>query len=121
MPKTSPLAARLKPAYALELDGEKYELVFDYNAVAEAEAETGGMVNLLHGILYLNSMSALQLRGLFYAALKPKQPKITLAEAGSLINLETMPLIMAGLAEAWKLSMPEAAKNPTDAGSAPGE
>lgn len=108
----------VQPSATLEIEGQKYSLVYDYNAIAEAEAVCGGQVNLLHGIsaLFLNTMSALQLRGILYAALKPLQPDITLAEAGALIKINTMPAIMTAIGEAWALSMPEQPKeNPPGA------
>lgn len=123
MPKTKPaVISAVQPSATFEIDGKKLHLVYDYNAIAEAEAETGGTVNLLHGIsaLFLNTMSALQLRGLFYAALKPKQPTVTLAEAGSMIRINTLPQIMEAISAAWAASMPTESKaNPPGAGTTP--
>lgn len=133
MPNEKPSVTRaVQPSATLEIDGEKYQLVYDYNAIAEAEVETGNGVNLLHGIsaLFLNTMSALQLRALFYAALKPLQPYrpatektpasgVSLAMAGRLIRIDTIPAIMTALSEAWNLSMPEARHNPPDAAGDP--
>src|ERR1700735_1433665 len=93
----------VQPSATLEIDGQKYELVYDYNAIAEAEIETGNGVNLLHGIaaFMLRTMSALQLRGILYASLKPRQPDITLQQTGALIRIDTMQAISKAVNEAW--------------------
>jgi hypothetical protein len=133
MAKGKPSAAKaVQPSATLDIDGEKYQLVYDYNAIAEAEVETGNGVNLLHGIsaLFLNTMSALQLRALFYAALKPLQPYqpatgkapasgVSLAMAGRMIRIDTVPAIMAALSEAWSLSMPEVKTTPPAVAGSP--
>jgi hypothetical protein len=118
MAKSKPsIVKSIQPSAKLEIDGRKYELVYDYNAIAEAEIETGNGVNLLHGIaaFMLRTMSALQLRGLLYAALKPRQPEITMQQTGALIRIDTMQAISAAINEAWGLAMPEAEANPPGA------
>ena len=80
----------MQPSATLEIDGEKYELVYDYNAIADAEILTGNSCNLLHGLVAPSSISALQLRGLLLASLKPRQPALTMADAGKLIRLDTI-------------------------------
>jgi len=72
MPKEkSPVTQAVQPSATLEIDGEKYELVYDYNAIAEAEILTGNSCNLLHGLVAPSSISALQLRGLLLASRDP--------------------------------------------------
>lgn len=115
LPKAKPAVIKaVQPSATLEIEGQKYQLVYDYNAIADAETVCGGQVNLLHGVsaMFLNTMSALQLRGLLYAALKPLQPDLTLSEAGALIKIHTMPAIMSAISEAWALSMPEVPPDP---------
>ena len=116
MAKEKPsVAEAVQPSATLEIDGEKYELVYDYNAIAEAEILTGNSCNLLHGLVAPSSISALQLRGLLLASLKPRQPALTMAEAGKLIRLDTIHSILRAIGEAWALSMPESAENPAEA------
>jgi len=89
----------------LTLDGKTYQLAYSFNAIAEAERVAG--CNLLQGLEALGSLSALQLRGLLYAALKLASPKVTIEQAGSLIRLDTLSKVTAALAEAYQLSLPE--------------
>jgi hypothetical protein len=103
---------------SLTIAGETYRLIYSFNAIAEAETEAG--CNLLHGIsaALLNTMSAAQMRGLFYAALKPFQPAMTLAVAGAMIRIDTLPDIFEAISEAYKLAM-EKPKNPPVAAPVP--
>ena len=87
----------------LELEGEEYTLIFDFNSIALAESIT--KVNLLEAIEF-KGITAAQYRGIFYASLLKAQPEITLAEAGSLITLRYMPLITDAMVSAWIASMP---------------
>jgi hypothetical protein len=122
MPKAKPSVVKaVQPSATLEIDGQKYELVWDYNQIAEAEIETGGGVNLLHGVaaFLLRTMSALQLRGLFYAALKSRQPEITIQQTGALIRIDTMQAISKAINEAWGTAMPEPDPNPPGAAGKP--
>jgi hypothetical protein len=89
----------------VEAEGKTYKLAFSFNAIALAEVHCG--VNLLEGIENLLSLSAAQFRGLLYAALSTAHPKLTLQDAGNLINFQTLGLWKDGLAEAYVLSMPE--------------
>lgn len=104
----------------LEIDGQAYSLIYDFNAIAEAEALIPDC-NLLHGIaaVYRNTWNARQLRGLFYAALQRAHPQISLTGAGSLIGIDTMPEIRDALLAAYAASLPEA-KNPPAAGAESG-
>lgn len=94
----------------LEIDGRSYRLCYSFNAIAEAERL--GNCNLLEGIaaVLFNSLTAQQARGLLYAALSVAQPEITLAEAGQMIRVDTLPGIRLALLKAYNASMPEAEK-----------
>jgi hypothetical protein len=113
------IAKAVQPSAPLEIDGETYHLVFNYNAIAEAEIATGFGCNLLHGISAPSTITALQLRGLLFAALTPLQPKTTMKEAGSLIRLDTIPAVLQAIGESWTLSIPEAKRNPPAAADPP--
>ena len=122
--------AAVQPNAILEIGGEKFTLVYDFNAIADAEALTG--CNLLHGMAatLINTMSAAQLRGLLYASLQTNHPYrpaangkpesgISLRKAGQMCTLKEAPVIAEKIREAWALSLPEADKNPPKAGSPP--
>ena len=96
----------------LEIDGVKYSLAYDFNAICKIEELTG--VNLLEALESLqNGLSASQLRGLFLAALEAgpeaafpgKTPRESLETAGELIRLDTLLPITKALSEAYNLSM----------------
>ena len=82
-----------------------YLLAFDFNAMALAEEISG--LNLLQSMRSLGDLSVSQTRALLYAALLKKQPKMTLADAGNLLNFRTLPLITKTLGEALTNSLPE--------------
>ena len=95
----------------VEIDGETYRLAYDFNAIAEAEKLADA--NLLHGIAGLlgKGANAAQIRGLLYAALRKAHPKLTLAQAGALIRIDTIPDIYDAIEAAYRLSLPEAKKH----------
>lgn len=92
----------------LKVDGKEYALAYDFNAIADAEQSAG--CNLLAALETLSNISAVQLRGLLYAAIvpEPKEPRLTLLEAGMLIRVDTIAPITKALADAYMLSMPAA-------------
>jgi hypothetical protein len=98
----------------LTIEGEQqYRLAFDFNAIAEAETAAG--CNLLSGLQNLSDLTAMQLRGLLYAALRKAQPRLTIQAAGALIRLDTLAPITLALAEAYALSMPKKKADPIEA------
>jgi hypothetical protein len=97
----------------LEIDGERFKLAFDFNAIALAESEAG--CNLLEGLQNLAGMNAMQLRGLLFAALRKAQPKTTIQAAGALIRLDTLGPITFALCEAYELSMKKKTADPFEA------
>lgn len=94
----------------LKIDDQTYNLVYDFNAIAEAERLAG--CNLMHGLalILLDAPTAGQFRGLLYAALRKGHPKITLAQAGALVRIDTMPEIQEALLRAYNASLPEEKK-----------
>lgn len=106
------------PFAELEIDGKAYRLAYSFNAIAEAEHVAA--CNLLVGLERLSDLTALQLRGLLYAALGVANPKITIEQAGALVRLDTILPITLALAQAYRLSMPDKPVDPPEA-SAPAE
>lgn len=71
-----------KVVFAVKGGPWPYTMIYDFNAVADAEPVVG--LNLL-GAMATNVRSASQIRGLVYAFLHPANPELTLAEAGTLL------------------------------------
>jgi hypothetical protein len=120
MAKRSVAGSALDPTIQfarLEIDGLSYKLAWSFNAIAEAESVAG--CNLLSGLENLSALSALQFRGLFYAALSVAQPAMSIEKAGRLVRLDTKGPIANALAEAYQLSMPDKEQDPPEA-EAPG-
>jgi len=92
----------------LTLNGVEYKLCYTFNALAEAEAQTGG--NVLQCFGKLNNLSAIELRSLFHAALLTAHPEITAEHAGALIGFNDLPKVVAAIAKAFELSMPDEKK-----------
>ena len=109
---TAPAADPTVRYTKLTLEGETYSLAFDFNALAVAEEISG--LNLLQAMRSLGDLSVAQTRALLYAALLKKQPKLTLTEAGNLLNFRSLPVITKALGEALTNSLPEerASENP---------
>jgi hypothetical protein len=96
----------------LEIDHKEYRLAYSYNAIALAEEASG--CNLLVGLENLRDLTALQLRGLFYASLTPFQPSITVDQAGDLIGIASIGPITAAIADAYRKSMERPAEKSQD-------
>jgi hypothetical protein len=72
-------------------DPQTYTLTFDFNAICQAEQETG--INLLKPLAGAG-ISATETRALLYALLKPAHPLVLLSEAGELLN-KHLPTVLA--------------------------
>jgi hypothetical protein len=92
---------------SIQLRGKEWRLCFDFNAIAAAEQLTG--CNLLQGIggALVHTMTVVQFRALFYAALIKAHPDITLEAAGALITIANMGDIRDALLKSYGVSMPE--------------
>ena len=91
----------------------EYVLTYDFNALCEAEAETG--VNLLQAMSDVRSMTAVQLRAMLYAGLKPANPLVLVKEAGELLTKDYAAVMEAlirlfAVAEVEESEKAEAAK-----------
>jgi hypothetical protein len=92
----------------LTIRGVEYKLAFTFNALAEAEAQTGG--NVLQCFGRLSNLSAIELRSLLHASLLTAHPDMTVEHAGALVGLGNLPAIYVAIAKAFELSMPEEEK-----------
>lgn len=93
----------------LHVDGKTLMLAFDFNAIAQAESETG--LNLLQAMQF-DSLTARQYRAVFYASLLKAQPLTSLLDAGDLITLRNLPNITDAMVSAWSKSIPDPSDNP---------
>ena len=92
--------------YSTLHDGEtEWKLVFTFNALARAEAATGQ--NCLHA-LNLQSTSISQLRALLYATLMKFHSKVTVEQAGDILEQVGIQNAIVAILEAWSLSRPPA-------------
>jgi hypothetical protein len=87
----------------LTIDGTDYSLVYDFNRICEAEAETN--CNLLRALYNLLKLKAAELRGLLYAAIERDGKRLTLTEVGGLIRVDTVGAITNALGEAYTLAL----------------
>jgi hypothetical protein len=92
----------------LVVDDKSYKLAYSFNSIALAEAASG--TNLLKGLQSLMDLSAMQLRGLLYAAMIIDKPDVTVEQASSLIRVDTINDITLAMVEAYRLSLPEKKK-----------
>jgi hypothetical protein len=92
---------------SLEIDDKSYKLCYDFNAIAEAEKVAG--CNLLQGMaaVLINGMSATQVRGLLYAAIRKAHPKMSIEECGKLVRVDTLQEIRDVLVVCYRESVPE--------------
>jgi hypothetical protein len=96
------------PGVEITLEGKAYRLVFVYKSLALAErrlAEDGIQVNMLLALDFMK-VGAARLPYLFYAALLKYQPRLTFAEVGRLITMDTVAAIHQAVIDAYILSMP---------------
>lgn len=82
----------------LKIGDKTYKLVYDFNAMADAEPRSG--CNILEAVSNMTSgMTAAQLRGLLFAMMSVHHPDTTLNFAGELCRKHAGPVQMAiGLA-----------------------
>jgi hypothetical protein len=108
----------VKKGTEIELDGTVYHLVFDFEAIAEAEEITGK--SLITGLTtkLVKEPTINFVRAMFYASAKTMQPALTFDTAKKLITRKTIVDIWFKILEAWFNSAPEpedaeASANPT--------
>jgi hypothetical protein len=84
-----------KNSVDIQIEGDPivYKLTFDYNEIARAETLTGcnlatAGLKLMAGIAGTFVLSAVELRALLYAAMKPSFSDVTLEDAGGLLSRE---------------------------------
>ena len=93
----------LLPRTPVTIDGKRYDLCFTFNALAQAKIglrARGIHFNLLRS-LDLAEIDVDAIQPLFYAALLPFRPEMTVEEAFALVTLQTCDVILMGIVEAY--------------------
>jgi hypothetical protein len=96
----------------IDLNGKTYQLVYDFDAIAQAEDLTG--LPLLVGVNW-HGINARRIRAMLFASLLKAHPEIKLKDVTKLITVSNLPKIETALVDAWWHSMPdqeEANENP---------
>lgn len=85
------MANKIKGEVSLRHGGKSYEMVLDFNALAEFE-EAAGVENAIEAIQNPGALNAKKLRALFWAGLRQRHPEMTMELAGSILsgNLDKM-------------------------------
>lgn len=107
----------VSPVSSVVIDGTRYDMRFDFAALAQAEEQfrqEGRDVNLL---VALPELTLSSVRVIFPCAIRSSHPKLTYEKAQALVRIDTVFSIVEKIAEAWKLASPEASapQNPSHA------
>jgi hypothetical protein len=104
------------PTTPLALKGTEYKLLFDFQAVADAEEITGR--SLITGLRQkdFEAPGIKLVQALLYACLKVHHPLMTYELAKTLVTLKTIGKIWSAVTDAWAAAM-----NEPDEDAAPGE
>ena len=87
----------------ITIDSKEYSLVYDFAALATAEAalrKQGVQANLLHA-LNLSELDASGLAALLYAGLMRENPKLTYADTLAMISFDNLGSIFDGVLAAY--------------------
>jgi hypothetical protein len=91
---------------SLVLNGTKYNLVYDFNALVALEQATGR--NLLDGSAWdLTKFNGNDVRSFFWAGLLADHPEITIIDAGKLLDMKTIGPVFEAIGKAWGISLPK--------------
>lgn len=85
---------------------DEYVVVFTTNALATLESATGKSVSALAG--EMENPSVTLIRSILWAGLVKRQPEMTIAKAGDIIDEATMPVVVEVIGKAFALAFPEA-------------
>jgi hypothetical protein len=88
----------------LTLGGETYQLCYDFDAIAKAEAITG--MALLAGVDWSN-IPVTRIRAMLYASALKAHPDVKLAQFTPHIRHKNILAIQIALGDAWTESVPE--------------
>jgi len=107
----------IQPKTPLVIAGKEYSLVYEFEAIAEAEEITG--MALISGLTQkdVRTPKISLVRAMLFAGLHGRIPKITLAEASKLVNQHNWAQIWEKILEAWVECMkaPDEVEDPPQA------
>ena len=89
----------------LKLGGTTYQLCFDFDAIAKAEAMTG--MSLLFGVDW-SKVGVVRLRAMLCACMLKAHPDMTPGRLTRYVNHKNMAAIQPALVDAWINSTPDA-------------
>lgn len=92
------MVSEAQPAKEVELDGKKYKVQFDFNALCALESVTGG--NALSGEIF-KTINASNVRALFFAGLRTYHPNLDLEATGQLLKPTNVGAVIAAVQEAF--------------------
>lgn len=98
----------------IEIDGERFELCFDFGAMARVKAELrehGIRMNLLRS-LDLGELDVDTLPVLFFATARARHPDLTWERAQALVTVRTAAGLIDALVQAYKVAMEPAKADP---------
>ncbi|HWE52468.1 MAG TPA: hypothetical protein VG273_21920 [Bryobacteraceae bacterium] len=96
-------AVAVRSHAVLTVGGDEYRLVFDYDAIADAERVTGIDLLLYGPAAVIAGGNARQFTGLLQSAISPR---VDIREVYGLMHPGQFAAIRQGLRSAWELSMP---------------
>lgn len=100
----------------VKVDGQKYTLRADMNALADFEERTGKSAMATLEAFERGDLSVVGLRNLVWSLLQRHHPNITLAEAGDVLSHD-----LDAVAEVFSKAFPQPEDDPDqDGGDAPG-
>lgn len=86
---------------SIEIGGTLYTLKLSTNALCEVEDATGRSISTLN---YVGSLR--DIRALFWGALRGAHPKVTLADAGKMMDVAGVKAVSAAVGKAIALAFP---------------
>lgn len=95
------------PAVTLQIAGSSFDLVFDFEAIADAEEITGRA--LLTGLRRrdIESPAINLVRAMLFACLHSEQPKVTFSEVKPLVDRKNITEVWGKILEAWTEGLAE--------------
>jgi hypothetical protein len=98
-----------KPSVKLKLDGVDYKLVYDFDAIAEAEEILDRpLITGLRGRDIATPTISL-VRSMFFATAHATHPELTFEQVKALVTPKTIADIWVKVLEAWQRAQPDAA------------
>lgn len=101
----TPIANKIIDKVVIRLDGREWQLILNFNMICELKQMTGlNALDVEHNLFH--PLDPIAIRTLLYLSLREQGAPYTLAQAGNLINPQTLLPIADGLIKAWAASMP---------------